>query len=546
MELLKYILNLFKIGKAEISEDINSKDFVVVDAVVNAMINIKYSGYFALIPNNLNLNAHFEKYPLVDYGFVEIDGKFLTVNSNDTTSSFFDKDRMLYLLDLLNIIPANNKDSISEDGFVSINSTVLRNYFKDYLSYLNYLIDTSVLISDNHYTVGKKSIGYKFAPQYENAELTAINYPVKVSVQLFQGLQEVVYDSISRSFQQNPLLDYPYLNHWYSQKMLNIDIVKATKYAYLLMKKKFDLGYEHWDKNKDKWSPKRNDFCRKYPKTQYNAIMHNIKSIEMNNYNAKIDTKVYRLHSVITNMQKDYRNFLTYNGNQLVAIDISNSQPYLMCLLFNPLFWQANSDSLNIYQLPSSIHKMFSSAHLDEIKNYVETLNDDMLSDYKNKASEGVIYEYIRDTANSQLGRSLVRDDAKVMMLIVFFSSNKFFHQADAELKRLFASLHPEIYGLIKLIKRHNHASFACLLQSIESEIILHRCCEKIWEEGAQQVPIFTVHDSISTTVINTEFVKNIMRDELTNTIGLPPHLEEEVWMEEKLKHQDILIKINQ
>lgn len=542
MKILDFIKNLFKKEKVKVIID---KDFEFPVSLINAIINVKYANHFALIPSNLDLDNHVERHPLVNYGFVEVNGKILTKNSNGNTGSLYDKNRMLHLIDLLNIIPANNKDSISEDGFVSINSKVLRGYFKDYLSYLNYLVDTDIFISNNHYIVGKQSIGYKFAPQYENTELTAINYP-GFNIENIQPIQRIVYNSINENFQPNTLLDYPYLAHWYNQKLLDIDMTKATKYAYLLMRKKFNLGYEHWDVNRDKWSHERGDYCRKYPKTQYNAIIHNISSITIKDYRAKIDAKVYRLHSVITNMQKDYRNFLTYNGSQLISIDVSNSQPYLMCLLFNPSFWQANSGSLNIYHLPESIQNMFAPTHLDEIKSYVEALEDNMISDYKQKASEGIIYEHIRDMSNNQLGTNLNRDDAKVMMLIVFFSSNKFFNQTDALLKRLFAQLYPNIYGLIKLIKRNNHASFACLLQAIESEIILHKCCRRIWEENNQQVPIFTIHDSISTTLRYRELVRTVIQDELTAIIGIPPCLKDEIWREEELKHQDILAQINQ
>lgn len=80
------------------------------------------------------------------------------------------------------------------------------------------------------------------------------------------------------------------------------------------------------------------------------------------------------------------------------------------------------------------------------------------------------------DRAES-IGLILTRKKAKEMMLTVFFSKNGFFHQKGAELKRLFDKLHPSIYGLIKLIKSNNHADFACLLQVVESTIILNRCC---------------------------------------------------------------------
>ena len=79
------------------------------------------------------------------------------------------------------------------------------------------------------------------------------------------------------------------------------------------------------------------------------------------------------------------------------------------------------------------------------------------------------------------------------------------------------------------------------LLQSIESEIILHRCCKRIWKEGNHQVPVFTIHDSIATTVEHVEWVKGIMQRELTNAIGIPPNLTDEHWNLSQVKNPDIL-----
>jgi hypothetical protein bacD2_16835 len=83
-------------------------------------------------------------------------------------------------------------------------------------------------------------------------------------------------------------------------------------------------------------------------------------------------------------------------------------------------------------------------------------------------------------------------------------------------------------------------------LQSIESEIILHRCCKRIWEEGNPQVPVFTIHDSIATTTEHVEWVKGIMQEELTNAIGVSPSLTIEHWNLSKVKHPNILQRVVQ
>ena len=131
---------------------------------------------------------------------------------------------------------------------------------------------------------------------------------------------------------------------------------------------------------------------------------------------------------------------------------------------------------------------------------------------------------------NSRSTSNLVdRDTVKTMILVVFFSSNRYFHQVDAKLKRVFNQHFPSIYELIRLTKSNHKEDLACLLQSIESEIILHRCCKRIWEEGYHQVPVFTIHDSICTTVNNTEFVNKIMEQVLTESTGLLPKLKVEI-----------------
>ena len=519
--------------------------FVGKMAVFALPISTKLSGYFALLPSNLDLGAHIERYPLTDYKFVyDSYGHIRTVTLSGRMGQYFDKERMIYVIGLISSIPARYKDSIDENGYVNILSSYIRDHVKDYLSYLDYLIETGIIICDGHYEIGKKSKGYKFAPKYDVPLVRYTYESVREGNESVVPIEEEVYNEDTRTNERNPLLCCPYLSYWYTQNKLVIDRDRASRYAYIVMRNKLAMGYDYWDINRNRWSKSRNDFCKKYPITQYRAIIYNIEALTINDFKAKIDSHVHRLHSVLTNMQKEYRNFLSYDGQSLVAIDIHNSQPYLMCLLFNPLFWQSGSNlPLNIGMLPLNIQSYFSEEHLIEIRDYITSyLNTEALITYIEKASEGVFYEHIRDAANSMNSTTIDRGTAKVMMLVVFFSKNRFYYQRGAELKRLFNFLYPQVYGLIKLIKKYDHAAFACLLQSIESEIILHRCCKRIWEERPYQVPVFTIHDSIATTIDHKDYVRGVMTDELYRSIGIPPRLSEEFWSETVLQanHPDL------
>ena len=496
----------------------------------------KHAGDFAMIPENLDLDKHIEQFPLTNYKFRKKRGTDAIYSKGGT---MFDKDRMAYIIGLLSSIPASNKDSITEDGYVPIYSKYIQKFFSDYKCYLDYLIRTGVIISNRSYKIGKKSIGYKFALHYENAGLVKYVYHrnIKDAGVSSIAVPEQTFNKDNSKFEDNPLVNISYLSQWYKDKKLTINS-GAREYAWQVKERKFAAGISSWDDNHDKWDERNKRYFKKYPRAQYNAAMHNIAAIELGAYNAKIDSNVHRLHSAITNMQKDYRNFLKYDGKELTAIDISNSQPFLLTILFNPDFWDKNSDAnINIGHLPENIQSRFSDGLLDEIKTYVASMPEDSKSEYIIKASSGEVYKFMMDKANGQYpGCCKEKKDAKIMMLTAFFSSNRFLNQKGAHLKKVFSETFPEIYELIKMSKVNDKSDFACLLQSVESEIILHRCCKRIWDEGEHQVPVFTIHDSIATTSEYVKFVRNIMDEELTKAAGVHPNFKTEVWSESNLK----------
>lgn len=499
----------------------------------------KHAGDFALIPENFDIDRHIEQFPLTNYKFRKKRGTDVIYSKGGTK---FDKDRMAYIIGLISSIPASDKDSITEDGYVKIYSKYIQRFFPDYKCYLDYLIDTGVIISNGHYEIGKHSIGYKFAPEYENVGLVKYVYHrnIKDAEPSSTTVPAQTFNKDKNTLEDNPLVNIPYLSHWYKDSKLTIN-PDARQYAWQVKERKFAAGISGWDDNHDKWDRKNKRYLKKYPRSQYNAAMHNIAAIEMGAYNAKIDSNVHRLHSAITNMQKDYRNFLRYDGKELTAIDISNSQPFLLTILFNPDFWDKDSNAyINIGHLPQNIQDRFSDKLLDDIKTYVTSIPKDKKSEYIAKASKGEVYEFMMCKANEQYPDCCKeKKDAKIMMLIAFFSANSYLNQDEeaAKMKRIFKATFPEIYGLIELAKtgKKQKNRFACLLQSVESEIILHRCCKRIWDEGEHKVPVFTIHDSIATTSEYVELVRKIMDEELTKAAGVHPNFKTEVWSESNL-----------
>lgn len=502
-------------AKERLLKEISMKE--PVRRIVSALaLPKKYTGSFALLPVNFDLDRHLERFPVTDYFFVKDEsGHIKAVNQNGTLGYYFDKERLVHIIGLISSIPAGNRDLVTDNGYVPINSSVLRNYFKDYFSYLDYLLRTGVLITDGIAFKGEKSYGYKFSPEYENQPMIRYIYLAARDVHPEPVLEER-FNRHTGKFEHNPLLDYPYLSYWYEQMKLGINPA-AEDFA--------------WHRR----ATAHRGNSDKDPQAQYQSALCNIIALENREYKAQIDSNVHRLHSAITNMQKDYRNFLKYDGQELTAIDISNSQPFLLCILFNPDFWDKDSDAyINIGHLPENIQKLFKPSLVSEIKKHIASTSETEFQDYIREASAGNLYEFMQSEINNpEIDRSRV----KTMILITFFSDNRYISQKteDAALKRRFRALFPKIYELIALCKRNRKNRFACLLQSVESEIILHRCCKRIWDEGEHKVPVFTIHDSIATTAENVKFVRNIMNEELTKAAGVHPHFKTELWSESNL-----------
>ena len=471
------------------------------------------------LPVSFNLEQHIAQYPPEQNGF--------------RSSLKFNREKAYYFLGLISGIAARNPDIVTEDGFTPINQkTVIDGdkqrglkCIRDIKAYIDYLIRTEVILCDNTYAVGKKSLGYKWAAQYGLCRFSARNIEYRYAD-----------DSIGNYSRQYNA--YPYLFYWYQQNRLMIDEA-AEEYAFQLYQARMnDPTQLSWGVN--------NEGNRKDPASQYRSAILNIAKIKYQHYEARIDINVRRLHSAFTVLGKDYRKFVTYGEDRLVCIDITNSQPYIAGLILNRDFWAENSTlPLNINNVPSELRipLITPTESITMIRDFFNTVEDSDFTVYKNMVSSGRFYENIIEMVRG-FGHTITRDEAKLLIFYTIYSSNKYPNDLLLrQMRDMFNGMFPKVAELFKIIKHEfemfkeikeidgtQHNKLACLLQYIESEIILHRCCKRIWEEGNQQVPVFTIHDSIVTTVEHQDYVRRVMEEELTKAIGLKPSLKPETW----------------
>lgn len=80
-------------------------------------------------------------------------------------------------------------------------------------------------------------------------------------------------------------------------------------------------------------------------------------------------------------------------------------------------------------------------------------------------------------------------------------------------------------------------------MQRIESEIILNRVAKRI-EIERPDLPLFTIHDSVVTSVGNELYIQFVMKEEMENAIGLSPNMKIEYWKPENIDLQSDLVNV--
>ena len=460
----------------------------------------------------------------------------------------FSKDKLVYLIYLIVSMPQYRKDIDVIDGFVPLSSKALQDAIRDYKDYLTYGVDSGLFASDNSYLKGKKCKGYKLL--YKTTG----------------GLKEyTVSDFILKKHYGNHIIKqkksirgYEFLERWFSNG-LSIDREAALAF----LKEELELKTEHSDLRDSK--PIYNPFALasdgsrgtyelhyKDPLLQFQQGNLSLLKMQEQQFSCTISENK-RFHSILTNMRSVLRNFLTFNGERLVSIDVKNSQPYLINLLLQPDFWCGRNSKKTDFLLSESEKepKYFS------VKEYLETTTNHQLTTkididslaiskevsyfmlleisnslvktsfdtYIEKVLKGGFYETLQEAFKEQLGYTIKdRKEVKSAVFQLLFTPNRFYGQKQAEPKRLFAQIYPEVYAVLKAIKKEDATLLPRLLQQIESHVIL-KVVAKLMQKLHPKVPIFTIHDSIVTTASNQLLVEQVMRDAFTNTVGFSPKL---------------------
>jgi len=425
-------------------------------------------------------------------------------------------DYFYYLIDT--ITEASDLEDLDNNaGFVNLQAKRLQAFNYNYKKYIDYLLGK--VLRRDAYIVGKKSFGYCINVKHAEAGLKAI--PIKDFIAKRKIKEEHAENKKNSGIKGKK---YDYLTKWFNPQ-LKIDGERARE-------KVDELFPPLTGAIKGKLRGKPSRITKRY------KSLVAIEKFERQQFYNSVDGNIGRFHSNIANIKKELREFITYNGQQLVNVDIKNSQPLFSTLLLTRDFYNLSSNYTNIYNIQSVLplintNKTNSNKIISTIDHYIMIVESSVsliakgFQEYITLVNSGDFYKKMSEIIAPN--KPYNKGEMKTMMFMVFFSSNRFIGQRQAQYKRLFKVNFPDVYKVFTLIKKKNHAALSHVLQRIESTVIVERSAKRIAEEQPN-LPIFTVHDSIATTLGNEEYVSKIIKEEIYYYTGVIAQVGFEHW----------------
>ena len=402
---------------------------------------------------------------------------------------------------------------------VALNAMILKGIKSDYNQYIDWLVEQEVIFRAEDRIIGHSSNKYCFS-DFILSSLKDDTSPETVEMEAL-GTDTII---VSKSVQQSPIyMENEHLLKWFDDKLV-IDFEGAKNYIQYLVF--YENEYFDFTHRKVHWNH------------QISALHHKVFHATRN------EESDFRLHTVLTSLKKIFRPFVTYNGQKLIGYDLKNSQPFFLIFLINSII--NNNDIINNILERIYNKKVINSFMLQKLWERLSTKG--FIEEYvvfKNWVLDGRIYENMTGiiTPDQHLGSFYtykynerlkykvreIHDSSRNTMKGVFFTllfcgiktKDKHYHT--------FKKAFPNLVAVMDIFKMKNNADFSRILQNIESECIIDYVTRKIAKEYPE-MPLFTIHDSISTTENYAEILKALMPKYIYEYTGLMPKIKEEKW----------------
>lgn len=430
----------------------------------------------------------------------------------------------------------NDEDTLAEKrkGYVPLSATKLKAIIRDYKPCIDYLIDAGVILCDQSYEAGVISKGYAFTEEYTGVKyacITASDYILR------RNLHNKMYTA--REQRSKRKRKYNHLVKWLKAEGLQIDSSGAYRWIEEHEAQELCKINEEYKTRKAREAHKKLliDTCE-----GYKVIVDQIKQ---GHFTWSVDETGYRFHTILTRMKKELRQFLSYEGQKMVAVDISCSQPYLSLILLQKSFWKTEKKPKSltvgkVYDIKDKTTRINESLYTIMFPESSKTLYSKDFQDddfFTTLVTQGELYNYMKEILPLPKGEDQIcmnegeikaNIKRRVLHILYCDEGNPYNRSPTADLP-VFQRAFPEVARIFSLIKSGDYKLLPALLQRIESKLVLDIICKRISKEKPD-LPIFTIHDSIVTVEGYEFYTKDIMTETLAEFVGYLPNLKIEHW----------------
>lgn len=457
-------------------------------------------------------------------------------------------DKAVFLIYYIRLKKFQNQDKLI-NGYVRLHSEILNNYLNDELKKYRIFLTTKDYIKTIPYCVDeKKSRGYKVLPLAKKEASKKRKY--------------ISYEFINRSYED----------------FLNKKIDKTERLT--KRKKAADRSTQHLTKwlNQDnikidwesayKWI-EENKVLKDEQKFFYSFAVEKIR-FEIWHYSRSGNDN--RLHSNLTNLPSDLRQFVSIDGSSLVSLDIRSSQPYILAGILNLLIIDKNRliKLVNIIKCKRVKDRLLSLMNLTSLKTstiidfkayinlicetdiyqYVaDKLSDDFVDSIKSESKEKPFKDAILNTATNKTetkGFKSLRAYCKTLTLEYLYCSIENSLERIKQIRTIYPKavnkfIHDFKYCKALEVPKHKRTKrqrakivtskklFPKFLQQLEAGILL----DTITKELSKLYPkmfIATIHDSIIVPVKYKNEIKNYLEKRLFEIFGIEAKIKVEPW----------------
>lgn len=436
------------------------------------------------------------------------------------------KDQFFYILNT--IISLSVQKRYDDRDFYPVDSQILNEVCgKSYTEAISLLIKHEVIDSDDSYIVGEKVKGYRLIGEYAGAGIKYRELNDRTMREKFLFRKREKEEGNDKA-----LMTIPYIVKWFDKDRLKIDEEKCHQFIEFYgntMRQKFKQSETNNYKDR---------FVNNRITQKMNNAITSVSNFAIGEFKLTRAGKDNRLHNPVAGIKKELRSFISFDGQPLIGVDITASQPYLFTTLLDPRFYKNDHESVTLKSVYPELNSLIQdTGRLGNLKDIIiygnnkklpgnELVNifgfekNDWTKDFYTFLMDEV--ERVNPSDKKRFFPNRLATKMKMMLILYDKKGGK------RDYFKAFEQIFPvegRLIAFFNSIEGDNYLPI--LLQRIESALVLDEICNNIAIQYPD-VPLLPAHDCIYTISKFVEIVEREMIATLTKITGHIPGLKVE------------------